>query len=360
MSRRIFKSLAVAIALTAALPAIVAAQTAPPRALPAVIAPPAPPASALTQAQLDQLVAPVALYPDVLLSPILAGATYPLEIVEAHRWVTQPDIAALSGEALSAAAAAQDWDPSVQALTPFPQILEMMDAHLDWTEHLGEAFLAQPADVMAAVQLLRHRAQEAGTLQLSTQQSVVNEAGDIAIAPAAPQEIYLPTYNPWCAFGAWPDAPQAPYYFTPYTGGCYPGDDYVGYDAGIFLPYGYAPWGDLDWRQHHIRMHRDGFGQFADGGIWHHDPAHRAGVPYRDPRNARQFPRPRPPVERFAYAPPAGYSAPRFTGFVPRGVPFRPAQAFGVRTAPGRFAAPTAAHFSPRGAVGGSHGGGMH
>jgi len=359
MNPHAYKSLAVVIAFAASLPTIGAAQT-PPPAMPAVITPPAQQSPALTQAQLDQLVAPVALYPDVLLSPILAASTYPLEIVEAHRWVTPPDIAALSGEALAAAAAGQDWDTSVQALTPFPQLVEMMDAHLDWTERLGEAFLAQPADVMAAVQRLRHRAQEAGTLQLSTQQSVVNEAGDIAIAPAAPQEIYLPTYNPWCAFGAWPYVPQAPYYFAPYAGDCYPGDDYVGYDSGIFMPYGYLPWGDLDWRHHRIRLHRDGFGQFADGDTWHHDPAHRAGVPYRDPRNARQFPRPRLPVERFAYAPPAGYSAPHFAGIVSRGGPFRPAQAFGVRAEPGRFAAPAAPHFAPHAAVGGSHGGGMH
>ena len=358
MNPRTLRSLAAAALFVAALPAIAAAQTAPP-ALPAVVTPPAQPAPALTQAQLDQLVAPVALYPDVLLSPILAGATYPLDIVEAHRWVMQPEIAALNGDALAEAAAGQDWDSSVQALTPFPQILEMMDAHLDWTERLGEAFLAQPADVMAAVQRLRHRAQAAGNLQLSTQQSVVNEAGDIAIAPAAPQEMYLPTYDPWCAYGAWPDTPQAPYYYTPYPGACYPGDDYVGYDAGIFLPYGYVPWGDLDWLHHHIRLHHDGFGQLAEGEIWHHDPAQRAGVPYRDPRNARHFYVARPATERYAYAPAAGYGAPRFTGFVPHGAPFSPSQAFGVRAEPGRFAAPTVAHFASHGAVGGSHGGGM-
>jgi hypothetical protein len=359
MNPRTLRRLAAAVVFTAALPAFAAAQTAPP-ALPAVVNPPAQPAPALTQAQLDQLVAPVALYPDVLLSPILAAATYPLEIVEAHRWVTQPDVAALNGEALAAAAANQDWDPSVQALTRFPQILEMMDTHLDWTERLGEAFLAQPADVMAAVQRLRHRAQAAGTLQLSTQQSVVNEGGDIAIASAAPQEIYLPTYNPWCAYGPWPDAPQAPYYFTAYQGDCYPGDDYVGYDAGIFLPYGYLPWGDFDWRHHQIRLHRDGFGQLAEGEIWHHDPAHRLGVRYRDPRNASKFHTVRPPGERYAYAPPEGYGAPRFTGFAPHGALFRPAQALGVGARPRQFAAPSATHAASHGAGGGSHGGGVH
>jgi hypothetical protein len=350
----------IALLAVVALPSLAVAQTAPQPAMPAVITPPAAPAPALTQTELEQLVAPVALYPDVLLSPILAAATYPLEVVEAHRWVGLPENATLSADVITAEAATQDWDPSVQALTPFPQILEMMDTHLDWTERLGEAFLAQPADVMAAVQRLRHRAQAAGTLQLSTQQSVVNEAGDIAIAPAAPQEMYLPTYNPWCAFGAWPDAPQAPYYYTPYTGACYPGDDYVGYDAGIFLPYGYVPWGDLDWRHHHIRLHHDGFGQFADGGIWHHDPEHRAGVPYRDRRNAREFPLTRAPVDRFAYAPPAGYAGQRYAGFVPHTAPFAPAQAFGVHAQPGRFTAPTAAlHFAPHGAIGGGHAGFM-
>jgi hypothetical protein len=337
MHKRARKTIVAVIAAMAALPAVGAAQTAPPPALPAVVEPPTLAPPALTQPQLDQLVAPVALYPDVLLSPILAAATYPLEIVEAHRWVAQPNNASLAGEALTASLATQDWDPSVQALVPFPQILEMMDIHLDWTERLGEAFLAQPADVMEAVQRLRHRAQAAGTLQLSTQQSVVNEAGDITIAPAAPQEIYLPTYNPWCAYGAWPTAPQAPYYFTPYAGDCYPGDDFVGYDSGIFLPYGYSPWGDFDWRHHHIRLRRDSSGDAAQAEIWHHDPSHRVGAPYRDPRNASQFRFARPSTPRFEFAPAWNASARHFSGFMPRAAsPFAPRQAFGVRAQPGR------------------------
>ncbi len=118
------------VAALSALPAIALAQSTPPP-LPAVVAPPTPAQPALTAEQLDELVAPVALYPDVLVSPILAAATYPLEVVEAHRWLTQPANAALAGDALTDAAAEQNWDSSVQALLPFPHILEMMDSHLD-------------------------------------------------------------------------------------------------------------------------------------------------------------------------------------------------------------------------------------
>ena len=139
----------------------------------APVPPPSPgaaPASALlTQAQLAQLVAPIALYPDPLLAQILMASTYPLEVVEAARWVNVNGNRALKGDALTAAMQAQNWDPSVKALVPFPRVLQIMSDQLQWTQALGNAFLAQQADVMAAVQSLRQEAMAAGNLRQTPQ-----------------------------------------------------------------------------------------------------------------------------------------------------------------------------------------------
>lgn len=127
-------------------------------------------------AQLDQLVAPIALYPDPLLGPILIAATYPLEVVEAARWLDESGHAKLTGNRLATALQPHDWDPSVKSLVPFPQILQMMDSQLGWMEQLGDAFLAKQGDVMDAVQRLRARARAAGTLY-STPGAVVSVEG---------------------------------------------------------------------------------------------------------------------------------------------------------------------------------------
>ena len=154
--------------------------------------------------QLDQLLAPIALYPDALLAQILMASTYPLEIVKANRWFGDPRHAALSGDQLAAALEAEIWDPSIKALAIIPQILRMMDANLDWTEQLGDAFVAQQADVMDAVQRLRHQAAAAGTLWSNAQQSVSEEGQGIAIEPTNPAYIYPPLYNPAVVYGPWP------------------------------------------------------------------------------------------------------------------------------------------------------------
>jgi hypothetical protein len=262
----------------------------------AQVAPPpaAPAGSPLTQAQLDQLVAPVALYADPLLADILTASTYPLETVEAQRWIAVPANAALKGDALAAALDAQDWDPSVEALVPFPQILQMMDGHLDWTQRLGEAFLAQEADVMDAVQRLRHRAQGAGTLQSSPEQTVKNDGDAVTISPPATEVVYVPAYDPWCVYGPWPYPAYPPYYFAPWSGSCVPADYVIAFDAGLLLPFAFWEWGFFDWHRHHIGIHRDRFDRFHPGheragDVWRHDAAHRGGVPYRDPRNVQQF-----------------------------------------------------------------------
>ncbi|HVJ55959.1 MAG TPA: DUF3300 domain-containing protein [Aliidongia sp.] len=248
----------------------------------------------LSEPQLDQLVAPVALYPDPLLADILTASTYPLEVVEAQRWIGDAANASLKGDALTAVLTAQDWAPSVKALVPFPPILKMMNDHLDWVQRLGEAFLAQQADVMDAVQRLRGRAQSAGSLKSLPQQTVARDGDAVLILPPAPETVYVPVYDPWCVYGPWPDPAYPPVYFSPWSGYCLPADYLVGFDAGIFVSFGFWDWGRFDWKHHDIRIDRDRFGRFhpghePSGEIWRHDPGHRGGVPYRDPRNARQF-----------------------------------------------------------------------
>jgi hypothetical protein len=276
-----------------------AAQDAPPSAgMPppdASAPPPAPSTPGLAQADLDQLVAPVALYDDSLLTDVLTASTYPLEVVEAHRWLADPANAALKGDDLANALANQDWDPSVKALVPFPDVLANLDNHLDWTEHLGEAFLAQQGDVMDAVQRLRHRAQQAGTLKSSSEQAgASDDGGDVTISPPPTQVIYVPTYDPWCAYGAWPYPVGGPYYYSPWAGECGPDDYGIAFDAGLYLPFGYWDWGYFDWRDHRIDINRDRYNHFhpdhvSAGNVWTHDPGHRVGVPYSDSRNAQQF-----------------------------------------------------------------------
>ncbi|WP_437560044.1 DUF3300 domain-containing protein [Acidithiobacillus sulfuriphilus] len=247
----------------------------------------------LTQEQLDQLVAPVALYDDPLLIDILTASTYPLEVVEAKRWVADPANAALKGDALITALAAQDWAPSVKALVPFPQILQTMDAHLEWTEHLGEAFLAQQADVMDAVQRLRRRAQSAGMLKSSPQQTVANNGGIVTISPSASEVIYVPAYDPWCVYGPWPYPVYAPFYFTPWPGYCVSADYIIDFGVGIFWPFWFWDWGYFEWHRHAIGIYHERYDQFhpsrEPAGTWRFDPAHRAGVPFHDQRNVQQF-----------------------------------------------------------------------
>ena len=155
---------------------------------------PAGDASQLTAAELQQLVAPIALYPDPLVAQILAAATYPTEIVEASRWLQRNS--ALEGEQLAGAVDPQPWDPSVKALTQFRWVLDNMNQNLAWTSALGDAYVNQPSDVLNAVQVLRQRAQAAGSLQSTDQQSVTTQDQSIVIEPVDPQVVYVPAYDP--------------------------------------------------------------------------------------------------------------------------------------------------------------------
>ena len=254
---------------------------------------PAPASSPLTATQLERLVAPIALYPDPLVAQILMAATYPLEIVEADRWLQIPANAILKGDALAEALQQRSWDPSVKSLVSFPKVLQIMDRNLDWTEQLGDAFLAQQAEVMDAIQRLRQRARTAKSLASTPQQTVSTADQEIIIEPVNPEIVYVPAYNPWCVYGAWPYPDYPPFYFEPWAGYCVPADYLIAFGAG-FYPFGFWAWGLFEWRHHIIRIDHDRFQRFhighePPGGIWQHDPAHRHGVPYRDPATAARF-----------------------------------------------------------------------
>jgi Protein of unknown function (DUF3300) len=252
---------------------------------------PAPSAPPLTAAQLDRLVAPIALYPDPLLALILMAATYPLEVVEADRWLQVPGNAALKGDDLTAALEQQPWDPSIKSLIAFPHVLRMIDDNLGWTEQLGDAFLAQQADVMDAVQRLRRLAEAAGSLAPGPRQRVSGAAPEITIEPVSPEIVYVPAYNPLCAYGIWPAPDYPPFSFGAWPGSCIP---VLEFDGGIYPPFGFWAWGIFEWRRHRIRIDHARFAQFHSsheppGGLWPHNPAHRHGVPYANPGIAARF-----------------------------------------------------------------------
>jgi uncharacterized membrane protein YgcG len=217
-----------------------------PQSLPAQDAPAAEPAPAAptyaqqTPEQLQRLVAPIALYPDSLVAQVLAASTFPEEVVEAERWVqANPD---LKGEALGKAVDEQPWDPSVKALTAFPAVLGNMDKNLSWTSTLGDAYYNQQQDVMDAVQVMRHKAEQAGALK-NPQHEVIKEDGpDIDIEPAEPDVVYVPAYNPWQIYGypivAWPG-------WYPYPGIWFGGPYFsfgLGFGIGWFGGFGWG-WG---------------------------------------------------------------------------------------------------------------------
>jgi len=204
-----------------------------------------------TPEQLQQLVAPIALYPDSLVAQILAASTFPEQVVEADRWVqAHPD---LKGDALGQAVDQQPWDPSVKALTAFPSVLGNMDKNLSWTSSLGDAYYNQQQDVMDAVQVMRQRAQEAGNLQTTPQQTVTAQGPTIIIEPAEPDVVYVPAYDPWVVYGgpieAWPG-------WYPYPGIWY-GGPYLSFGVGFGIGYyggygwGWRHWGS-DWHNRNV------------------------------------------------------------------------------------------------------------
>src|SRR5438445_13169741 len=173
---------------------------------------PPPAAAQLSPQELQQLVAPIALYPDALVAQILAASTYPTQIVEADRWIeSHPN---LKGKNLADEVDKQPWDPSVKALTQFPSVLENMDKNLSWTSSLGEAYVNQPDDVTNGVQTLRREAQNAGHLNSNEQEKVTTQGNTIIIEPANPEVVYVPAYDPWLVYGA-PIIAYAGWYLVP-------------------------------------------------------------------------------------------------------------------------------------------------
>jgi hypothetical protein len=251
-------------------------------------------AAKFSKEELTQMLAPIALYPDSLLAQILMASTYPLEVVEAERWLRQNK--QLKGDALDDALQDKTWDPSVKSLCHFPDILFAMSEKLDQTRKLGDAFLGQEDDVMATVQELRLRAEEQGNLETNKEQKVIVEKEIIRIEPADPTVVYVPVYDPLYVYGPWwyPAYPPYYWYWPPgfiITGG------YIGFGPRIFIGAGLFSWVWFDWHTHHIHVDIDRtrrFNRFPvkrgfEGPFWQHDYRHRRGVAYRDRRTSERF-----------------------------------------------------------------------
>jgi len=255
---------------------------------------------AFKQEELDQMLAPIALYPDSLLTQILMASTYPLEVVQADRWAKQNKD--MKGDALAKALEKQPWDPSVKSLVNFPQVLQMMSEKIDMTQKLGDAFLGQQKDVMATIQTLRAKAQAAGNLKTTKEQVVKVEKEVIIIESPSPTVIYVPAYNPTVVYGAWayPAYPPYPYYPPGYAAG-------AAFVTGVAVgaAWGYA-WGHSDWHGGSVNVNynqnvninnninRGKYAtQYPSGqggqGKWQHDSSHRGGVSYRDQGTAQKY-----------------------------------------------------------------------
>jgi hypothetical protein len=295
-----------------------------------------PPYTQETPDQLQQLVAPIALYPDSLVAQVLAASTFPEQIVEAERWSqSHPD---LNAEALGQAVDQQPWDASVKALTAFPTVLGNMDKNLSWTSSLGDAYYNQQQAVMDAVQAMRQRAQAAGNLNTTPQQTVVAEDASIAIQPANPEIIYVPAYDPWLIYGspvaAWPG-------WYPYPGiwadGSYLNFG-IGFGVGFYggFGWGWGHWG-VDWSHRYSTYNNGRYysrsntffnrGSYYQGGgqrgvqsnlaRMNSEPRSAAGYRPGGSVNASGFGTPRPFAGTSAAA--RGYADPRGEGGVRTG-----------------------------------------
>jgi len=261
--------------------------------------------------QLDSLVAPIALYPDPLLAQTLAASTYPLEVIQLQQWMDRNKD--LKGKALADAVAKQQWDPSIQAMVEFPDVVQRMAGNIQWTTDLGNAFLAQQSDVMDAVQRMRGKAQGKGTLKTSAQQTVQTQAADggkqvITIQQPNPDVVYVPSYDPAVVYG--PPPPAYPYY--PYTYPGYVPGTALAWGAGIAL--GAAAWGawggggwgwNCGWGHGNVDVNvnnkyvnnynknvNKNFNQAnfnKQGGAWQHNPQHRGNAPYGNRQTANKY-----------------------------------------------------------------------
>jgi hypothetical protein len=256
--------------------------------------------STFNMEQLDALTAPIALYPDTLLAQVLIASTYPAEVAQAAQWAQQNS--SLQGAALDSALEQQPWDPSVKALVGVPTVLQQMNSKLDWTQQLGDAFLAQQDDVMDSVQRLRERAQDAGNLMTTEQQRVVTQGQTIVIEQANPQVIYVPSYNPSVVYGGWP-YPSYPPYFWPTPAG-YALARGIAWGAGVAI--GASVWNNAVWdnrfdwgaRNIDVNVNRNNFTNINNNRInnvtnnrsnWQHNAANRRGANYRDTATRERY-----------------------------------------------------------------------
>jgi len=299
-------------------------------------------AAPLSVDQLDQLIAPIALYPDELVAEVLAAATYPTEVVEADRWMAAH--AQLQGNALADAVNAQPWADSVKALAQFPSVLAMMDKNLSWTASLGGAYMRDSQSVMNAVQQMRARAEQAGNLKSTPQESVTNDGQTIVIEPSDPGVVYVPEYDPWLAYGdpvvLYPDWIPIPGLFIDEPG------LFFGFGIGIGV-FGDFGWGWDHWRPdwHHHGVYFDHRPYISHGLTFEHHTPEAFG-------HVGGFGR----AGEFAHA----------GGFAHAGT-FDHAAGFGGGFHSGGFAAPGGARSGGFGSaragrfqVGGFHGGGFH
>src|SRR5258705_6670694 len=260
-------------------------------------------APALPSGELDSLVAPIALYPDQLLAQTLAASTYPLEIIQLQQWMDRNKN--LQGKALADAVAKQPWDPSIQSLVEFPDVVQRMAGNIQWTTDLGNAFLAQQSDVMDAVQSMRAKAQGTGNLKTSAQSVVKTETVPsgkqvIEIQQANPDVVYVPSYDPTVVYGAAPV--EYPYY--PYT--------YPGYLPGTALAWGAGialgaaawgawggNWGNCDWNGGNVNINNNNnfnknnnFNRNVSRqgqGNWQHNAQHRGNAPYGNRQTVNKY-----------------------------------------------------------------------
>jgi hypothetical protein len=265
---------------------------------PLVFAQDQPAATQFQQEELDQMLAPIALYPDSLLAQILMAATYPLEVAQAEQWAKANKN--LGPDRFNDALDQRNWDPSVKALVPFPQVLSMMSDNLEWTQNLGDAFLNQQDEVMDTVQELRSKAETAGNLKDTEEQKVIAEGNDIEIEPADPGEVYVPVYDPAVIYGPWwyPDFP--PFYFPPPSWIVIAFRGRIGFGKGIAVGRAWDHgWGRWDWRSHHIHVNIDRNINInrnitlnrtnIQTTQWQHDPSHRKGVSYGNAATRQRY-----------------------------------------------------------------------
>jgi hypothetical protein len=245
-------------------------------------------------------VAPIALYPDDLLAQTLVASTYPLEIVQLQQYMAKhPN---LKDKALADSVAMQPWDPSIQSMAAVPEVVKRLADDIQWTTDLGNAFLAQQADVMDAVQRMRKKAKDKGALESNEQQKVetkvVEQKTVIIVQPADPEVVYVPSYSPVVVYGP-PIYPYPPIYYPYYP----PGAAFVSFSMGMM--WGAAMWGgsccgcgwgggnvninvnnNFNRINHNTNINRPGGG---GGGTWNHNPQHRGGTPYGDRGTATKY-----------------------------------------------------------------------